>query len=112
MIFPKRITQEEYDNHRKKWRSKQDEYRDKLGKLQQADEQYYISASLLLQLASRSKELFLGSEPDEKREIVQLIFQNLFLNQGKLEYIMNKPFDNIFKSAKGLKWGEQRDLNP
>jgi hypothetical protein len=107
-----RITQEEYDNHRKNWRSKQEEYRDKLGKLQQADEQYYITASLLLQLATRSKELFLSSEPDEKREIVQLIFQNLSLNQGNLEYTMNKPFDSIFKTGGSLKWGSQRGSNP
>lgn len=107
-----RITQEEYDNYRKKFRTEQDEYKDKLARLSKADEEYYITSSLLLDLASRSQELFLSSEPDEKREIVQLIFQNLSLNQGNLEYTMNKPFDSIFKSAKGLKWGGRWDSNP
>lgn len=99
------ITQEEYDNYRKKFRAEQDDYKDKLARLSKADEEYYITSSLLLDLASRSQELFLSSEPDEKREIIQLVFQNLSLNQGNLEYTMNKPFDSIFKSAKGLKWG-------
>lgn len=81
-------------------------------RINKADEEYYINSSLLLGLASRSYELFLGSEPDEKREIVQLIFQNLSLNQGKLEYTMNKPFDIIFKSAKGLTWGGRWGSNP
>jgi|GEM_PF-5350363 len=34
--------------------------------------------------------------------IIQLVFQNLSLNQGKIKYTMNKPFDSIFKSAKVL----------
>jgi len=99
------ITQEEYDNYRKKFRTKQQEYKDKLARINKADEEYYINSSLLLDLASRSYKLFLGSEPEEKREIIQLVFQNLSMNQGKLKYTMNKPFDIIFKSAKGLTWG-------
>ena len=57
------------DNFRKKFRSEQQDYKDKLARLEQADEAYYITASLLLDLASRSYELFIGSEPDDKREI-------------------------------------------
>jgi len=86
-------------------RSEQQDYKDKLARLEQADEQYYITASLLLDLASRSYELFIGSEPDDKREIIQLTLQNLSLNHGKLEYTLQKPFDSIFFSAKGLRWG-------
>lgn len=71
-----------------------------------------MTASLLLQLATRSKELFLGSEPDEKREIIQLVFQNLSLNQGNLEYTMNKPFDSIFKTGGSPRWGGWWDSNP
>jgi len=64
-----RITQDEYDNFRKKFRSEQQDYKNKLDRLEHADKQYYITASLLLDLASRSYELFIGSEPDDKREI-------------------------------------------
>lgn len=76
-----------------------------MGRLEQADEAYYITASLLLDLASRSYELFIGSEPDDKREIIQLTLQNLSLNHGKLEYTLQKSFDSIFVSAKSHKWG-------
>ena len=38
----------------------------------QADEEYYITASYLLELASRSYELFMGSEPEQKRQIITL----------------------------------------
>jgi len=47
----------------------------------------------------------MGSEPDDKREIIQLTLQNLSLNHGKLEYTLQKPFDSIFYTTKSLKWG-------
>lgn len=99
------ITQDEYDNYRKKCRAEQQDYKDKLSRLEQADEEYYITVSLLLELASRSYELFLGSEADEKQEILRLTLQNLSLKEGKLQYTLQKPFDSIFKTAKSLKWG-------
>ena len=67
---------------------------------------------MLLELASRSYELFIGSEPEEKREIIGLTLQNLFLNEGKLEYTLQKPFDSIFVEANRLNWSEKRDSNP
>lgn len=99
------ITREEFDNYRRKCRAEQQDFKDKLSRLEQADEEYYITATLLLELASRSYELFLGSEPDEKREIIQLTLQNLSLKEGKLQYTLQKPFDSIFKTAKSLNWG-------
>lgn len=99
------ITQEEYDKLSNRYRTQQKEYKEKLSGLQHADEQYYITVSYLLELASRSHELFTGSEPVEKREIIQLVFQNLWLNNGKLEYVMHKPFDSIFRTADSLAWG-------
>lgn len=105
------ITQEEYTNFHKKFRAEQQVYKNKLARLEKADEEYYITCSYLLQLASRSYELFIGSEVDEKREIIQLTLQNLLLNKGKLEYTMQKPFDSIFKTADSLTWGEWAGSN-
>lgn len=94
------ITQDEYDNFRKKFRSEQQDYNNKLARLEQTDEQYYITASLLLDLASRSYELLIGSEPDDKREIIQLTLQNISLNHGKLEYTLQKRLIVSFTRAR------------
>lgn len=59
----------------------------------------------MLELASRSYELLTGSEPVEKLELIQLVFQNLWMKDGKLEYVMHKPFDSIFKTGDSLAWG-------
>lgn len=106
------ITQEEYDNLRKRFRQEQQEFKDKLARLEQADEEYYINASYLLELASKSFELFTGSEPEEKREIIQLTLQNLSYKAGKIIYTMQKPFDSIFETSSSLNWGGWWDSNP
>lgn len=106
------ITQDEFDNFRISWRQKQDEYKSRLNTVLNADEDYYVTASQLLQLASRSKELFLGSESEQKREIITLTLQNLRIKDGKLCYEWQKPFDVIFKHKDGNTWGDWWGSNP
>ncbi len=60
---------------------------------------------MLLNLASRSYELFMGPEPEQKRQIITLTLQNLTLEDGKLHYNFIKPFDSIFISANSNNWG-------
>jgi hypothetical protein len=59
---------------------------------------------LVVSYSKSSFELFIGSEPEDKREIIGLTLQNLFLNQGKLEYKLQKTFDSIFEEADRLNW--------
>ena len=54
----------------------------------------------------------MGSEPEQKRQIITLTLQNLTLKDGKLHYDLIKPFDSIFKTAESHEWGGQWDLNP
>lgn len=84
-------------NYKKKFRAKQQGNMNKLAHLEQADYAYYITSAMLLELASRSYEIFIGSEPEDKREIIGLTLQNLFLNEGKL--------DCIFETTDNLRWG-------
>lgn len=99
------ITQDEYDKVYKQWRTKQTKWKEKLDRILKADDEYYITATMLLELASRSYELFMGSEPEQKREIIQLTLRNLTLKDGKLCYEWIKPFDSIFESTSSLNWG-------
>lgn len=47
----------------------------------------------------------MGSEPEQKRQIIGLTLQNLRIKNGKVLYGWVKPFDSIFKSAESLTWG-------
>jgi len=99
------ITQEEYDNMRKKWIKERDGYQKKLNRIYTADNEYYITASYLLELASKSYELFMGSEAEQKRQIIALTLQNLVIKDGKLTFNLQKPFDSIFVAKQSHIWG-------
>ena len=99
------ITQKEYDKFRKKWRDEQYKHERKIKQILEADEGYYVTATYLLKIASRAKELFLGSEPEEKRVLIQTTLQNLRMKDGLLLYDWKKPFDSIAKSKECNTWG-------
>lgn len=103
------ITQDEYAEYQKKWHAKISKHQSRLDKILKADEEYYITASYLLELASRSQELFEGSEPEQKRQIITLTLQNLTIKDGKLLYEWVKPFDSIFASKERHTWGGRGD---
>lgn len=72
-----------------------------------ADENYYITASTVLNLAKRAKELFESSEIPEKRAILNYLLQNCVANGKKLEFTMRSPYNHILDLANqptGLPW--------
>ena len=73
-----------------------------------ADEEYYLTAQYLVQIASRAKELFAGSEPEEKRLLLNMTLQNLRLDGKIVLYDWIKPFDKIAFYASRPSWLPQQ----
>ena len=59
-----------------------------------------------INLLSRLPELFAGSQPEQKRKILNLIFANLSLKDKKLEIIYKKPFNLLAEGSKCCIWGQ------
>jgi len=77
----------------------------KLSALQNAQDNYYITANYILELSKRAYKLFLSSEMEERRQLLKLVFQNLTIDGKKVRIQAQKPFDTIFKYANSLSWG-------
>lgn len=60
-----------------------------------ADEQFYLTANMTLNIAKRAKEIFMSSEVDEKRQFLGFLLQNCELNGKKLDITMRSPFNLI-----------------
>lgn len=99
-----RITIDLFEKKRDQYREEQKEILAKAKNLQVADEEYYLTSQYLLQIASRAKELFESSEPNEKKQILQLTLQNLTLEGKKVRYEWKKPFDKIAIYASHPDW--------
>lgn len=105
------ITQAQYDQYRQKWRSQQKVHERKLKRLTQVDEQYYITVAYLLDIAARGSELFKAADPNEKRELIGLLGQNLFLDGKKVEITLYKPFSDIASCLDSQLWLRGLDSN-
>jgi len=82
-----------------------------MSKLQVADEEYYLNSEYLLKIATHAKELFESSEPQEKRLILKMAFQNLSLDGKIVRYDWKKPFDKIAFYAARPAWLDKRSFN-
>lgn len=98
------ITERYYNKKLTEFRGKQTELQKKQGKLQIADEEYYITSDYLLNLATRADELFESSEGLEKRQLLKFALQNFRLEGSLVRYDEIKPFDTIRVYAARQAW--------
>ncbi len=63
-----------------------------------ADESFHVTANMVLSLAQRFREIFESSEVDEKRQLLNFVFQNLEFKDKKLSVTLREPF-KIIKDA-------------
>jgi len=98
------ITKDKYEKNRKEYRAKQKEITKKIGKLNYADDEYYLTSEYLLKLASNACKFFENSEVHGKRLLLKMALQNLELKGKKVRYGWIKPFDKIAFYASRQSW--------
>ena len=99
-----RITESEYDRFYTSLREKATELTVRLEQLQEAEENYFITAKCVLKVVNRAYELFLSSKVEEKRQLIKLILSNLRLDGEKIVWDVQKPFDLIIKTTDSKRW--------
>ncbi|MCM8804392.1 MAG: zinc ribbon domain-containing protein [Candidatus Omnitrophica bacterium] len=100
------ITKEIFENKLKEYKEKQAEIEAKMRQYTDADKSFYITASLVLNLAKRAREIFECSETIEKRQILNFLLQNAELKGRNLQFTLKPPFDTIVKFNNCPKKGE------
>lgn len=98
------ITADFYDKKFKEYIEKQADLQHKMKQHQVANDQTYITASLVLDLAKRSYDIFKSSEASEKRQLINHVFQNCYHDGEKLVYNLKEPFNIILSHAKLPGW--------
>lgn len=105
-----RITDDEYDKFYQSFREQVAGIDTRLGMLQEAEDNYYITAKYLLELANRAYDLFSSSEVEERRQLVKLVLSNLRVEGKTVRYDAIKPFDTILNYADSQLWLPIREL--
>lgn len=79
----------------REYKARQMEIIEEMKRHEKADEGFYVTANMILNLAARARSIFESSEVGEKRQFLDLVFQNLKLDGEKLLTELREPFSLI-----------------
>jgi len=99
------ISEEEYKKRSTKYRIEQKAIRQKLSRLHESDEHYYVKSNYLLNIANKAPQIFQSSKVEVKRQLINLVLWNPTLNGTTLSATYRKPFDLLAKGPSNHIWG-------
>lgn len=76
-----------------------------------ADETCLLTIKTVIDLARRAKEIYLSSNLDEKRELLNLVFSNLKLREKRLLVTLREPFSILMQAAQHPMCLRKKDSN-
>lgn len=94
------ITKDMFNKKLKEYKEKQAEIETKMNQYTDADENFYLTANMVLNLAKRVYEIFQNSEVEEKRQLLNFLLQNLKLQGKNLVFELKTPFDTVLQASK------------
>ena len=79
-----------------------------------ADEVFYVTVKSILDLCSHAYEIFENSSIEQKRKLLSYLVSNISVKAGKVQYSLQKPFNELVKIAENDKWWavENSNLRP
>lgn len=105
--------------HPNDYRTKREEYKDRqhelislIGVYDDADNAFGETMEKLVKVASGAYSSFIGSNIEEKRELLNFVFSNLQLKGATLCYSYNFPFNKFENIDSCSEWRTERDSNP
>ena len=84
----------------KEYKERQAELEVEMTRYTNADENYYITANTVLNLAKKAYEIFKSSEVSEKRQLLNFLLQNCKLQGKNLSFELKTPFDTVLLANK------------
>lgn len=99
-----RITRDKYEEIHEKANDDIEDINQKITDLGIADKEYYMTTSYLLDIGSRSSDIFSRSKPMEKRALLNFVLENRELDGEKVLYTAKFPFDQVLKYAPRSEW--------
>jgi site-specific DNA recombinase len=97
----------------KEYENRQQDIRNQLEDHSKADKKFILTASYILDLASRAADLFNAesSKLEQKRHIINLVLSNLRLEGEKLLFNLNEPFNSFAYASNSGNWLRRPDSN-
>ena len=111
MRLSKSITQDAYDKKATELKERQRQMNAELKIHNDADEQFGVTLTSLISLASKAYEIFESSKITEKRQLIAFMFSNLRMNGVKLLFDLKQPFNLMMNLRSHAEWLPGKDSN-
>ena len=98
------ISNEGFKERSNKYRIEQKSIEHKIKNLRQTDEEYFLNANYLLNLANKAPEIFKSSKVEVKRQLIKLVLWNPTLQDATLTAAIRKPF-SLFTERPLVRFG-------
>ncbi len=79
----------------REYKTRQKEIIEEMKRHETANENFYVTANIVMNLAANARKIFESSEVDEKRQLLNLVFQNLKLEGKKVLTEIREPFSTM-----------------
>lgn len=83
---------------------------DRLDVLTKGNKDFLVTASYLLDLVNRASSLFEMADEDQRSKLIGFLVSNLHLNDKKLSYTVNYPFNKILEAKENDPHGSKNQL--
>jgi site-specific DNA recombinase len=107
----KKISEEFWSTHSKKWLKEKEKLAVKLLTTQKADTHYLENANLILQLVKKAAGLFKIQNATEKRKLMNILLSNCSYSNESLDLQMKPVFSMIMKTKETRNWCARQDSN-
>ncbi|MFA6494922.1 MAG: hypothetical protein WC246_00955 [Candidatus Paceibacterota bacterium] len=91
----RKITNEMYDKKVREYKERQGAILTEMRIHSDADEEFYLTANTVLNVAKRALDIFKSSEVPEKRQLLNFLLQNCELQGKELVFSLRSPFDKV-----------------
>ncbi|MFA6520658.1 MAG: recombinase family protein [Candidatus Paceibacterota bacterium] len=98
------ITKDIYDKKHQEYADALQVLEIELSENRKADYDYQTTVATVVSVARRAKQIFEGSEPSEKRALLNYILQNPTVNEKKLCFSIASPFNLVLDLADSPIW--------
>jgi len=99
-----RITESDYDKYFQKFKEELSVINNSMQRLQEAEDNYYITTKYLIDFAFRAFDFFKSSEVEEKRLVIKLALSNFSITGKNIDCIAKKPFNLIVNCSDRIVW--------
>ena len=101
----------ELDKKMSELKQEQSEIRKQLATQHQADDDFYISMKLMLELVQNAAGLFKKANIEQKRKLLNLLCWNLQIKDENLVFTMGSPFNLFLDLPDRHEWQGHGDSN-